>query len=184
MLPQDQLQLDQGGFVITDQEMCTNIPGVTAAGDIRSKKFRQIVNAAGEGAVALLSIEEYLGSRGDFSMPSGDRMTFPPRVLFNLLLALLLLCTLGAVPRRGSAGYGAVMSLTQSPEALAMEAMDDYRVGKYVSALEKFSEILDRYPFSPQAMLAELKSADCHYFRGELEEAKQFYQQFIDMHPT
>jgi thioredoxin reductase (NADPH) len=42
--------------------MCTKLPAVFAAGDIRSKNFRQIVNAAGEGATAELSTEHYLGN--------------------------------------------------------------------------------------------------------------------------
>jgi len=60
ILPMDQLQTDADGFVITDTEMETSIPGVYAAGDIRSKNFRQIINAAGEGANAELSAEQYL----------------------------------------------------------------------------------------------------------------------------
>jgi len=60
MLPMDQLQVDEEGFIITDTEMQTSIPGVYAAGDIRSKNFRQIINAAGEGATAELSAEQYL----------------------------------------------------------------------------------------------------------------------------
>ena len=62
VLPLDQLKTDEGGFIITDAEMQTGLPGVFAAGDIRSKNFRQIVNAAGEGAVAELSAEQYLGN--------------------------------------------------------------------------------------------------------------------------
>ncbi len=62
ILPLDQLKTDEGGFIITDAEMQTELPGVFAAGDIRSKNFRQIVNAAGEGAVAELSAEHYLGN--------------------------------------------------------------------------------------------------------------------------
>lgn len=59
MLPMDQLET-KDGFVVTNDEMRTNIPGVMAAGDIRSKTVRQIVNAAGEAAVALQSAEHYL----------------------------------------------------------------------------------------------------------------------------
>ncbi len=59
MLPADQLNMDKG-FVPTDHEMRTNIPGVMAAGDIRVKEVRQVVNAAGEGAVAEQAAEEYL----------------------------------------------------------------------------------------------------------------------------
>ncbi|NOQ45289.1 MAG: thioredoxin-disulfide reductase [Desulfobulbaceae bacterium] len=60
-LPLDILETDETGFIVTDSEMQTKIPGVYAAGDIRSKNFRQIVNAAGEGATAELSAEHYLG---------------------------------------------------------------------------------------------------------------------------
>lgn len=64
MLPLDQLQTDEGGFVVTDSEMaCAGLEGVFAAGDIRSKLFRQIINAAGEGANAELAAEHYLSSR-------------------------------------------------------------------------------------------------------------------------
>lgn len=59
VLPADQLTL-KNGFVVTDAEMRTNIPGVMAAGDICSKNVRQIINGAGEGAVAALSAEDYL----------------------------------------------------------------------------------------------------------------------------
>lgn len=60
MLPLADLKTDNYGFVVTDTEMQTSLPGVFAAGDIRSKNFRQIVNAAGEGATAELSAEQYL----------------------------------------------------------------------------------------------------------------------------
>ncbi len=63
-LPLDRLETDARGFVRTDQEMRTRIPGVMAAGDIRSKGVRQIVNAAGEGAVAALAAENYLHQLG------------------------------------------------------------------------------------------------------------------------
>jgi thioredoxin reductase (NADPH) len=63
-LPLDQLETDEWGFIKTDTEMQTNLPGVYAAGDIRSKKFRQIINAAGEGANAELSAEEYISHQG------------------------------------------------------------------------------------------------------------------------
>jgi thioredoxin reductase (NADPH) len=62
-LPLDQLATDSQGFIVTDDEMRTTIPGIFAAGDIRSKNFRQIVNAAGEGATAELSAEQYLGNK-------------------------------------------------------------------------------------------------------------------------
>jgi thioredoxin reductase (NADPH) len=63
LFPLDQLQTDETGFIVTDEEMATTLPGVYAAGDIRSKRSRQIINAAGEGAVAELSAEHYLGNQ-------------------------------------------------------------------------------------------------------------------------
>lgn len=62
VLPLNQLKTDEGGFIHTDTEMLTSLPGVFAAGDIRSKRSRQIINAAGEGATAELSAEHYLAS--------------------------------------------------------------------------------------------------------------------------
>jgi thioredoxin reductase (NADPH) len=60
ILPLEQLGADEFGFVITDNEMRTKVPGVMAAGDIRSKTVRQVINAAGEGAVAAIAAENYL----------------------------------------------------------------------------------------------------------------------------
>jgi thioredoxin reductase (NADPH) len=54
------IRLDANGFVVTDDNMQTSVPGVFAAGDIRSKLFRQISTAVGEGATASYAIEKYL----------------------------------------------------------------------------------------------------------------------------
>jgi len=81
-------------------------------------------------------------------------------------------------------GFDDSSTIQQSAESLAVEGMDDFTVGSYHSALEKFEEILDRYPFSPEAMLAELKAADSHYYQDNFLEAKVLYQQFEERHPT
>lgn len=47
-----QIEKDGQGFLVTDVEMRTNIPGIFAAGDIRSKLCRQVITAAGDGATA------------------------------------------------------------------------------------------------------------------------------------
>jgi thioredoxin reductase (NADPH) len=59
-LPLETLKADQWGFIPTDRECRTAVPGVMAAGDICSKTVRQVVNAAGEGAVSVLAAEAYL----------------------------------------------------------------------------------------------------------------------------
>jgi len=50
----------KNGFIVTDEAMRTNLPGVFAAGDIRHKKYRQALTAASDGAIAALSAEQYL----------------------------------------------------------------------------------------------------------------------------
>ncbi len=60
VLPLKKLKADDWGFIPADTESQTAIPGVMAAGDICSKDVRQIINAAGEGAVAVLAAEKYL----------------------------------------------------------------------------------------------------------------------------
>jgi len=53
-------ELDEAGYIVTDQKMQTSIPGLFAAGDVRSSPFRQIVVAAAEGAIAAHSAGVYI----------------------------------------------------------------------------------------------------------------------------
>ncbi len=57
------VKLDEIGFVLTDPGLQTSMPGVFAAGDIRSGATMQIASAAGEGATAALKLREYLEGR-------------------------------------------------------------------------------------------------------------------------
>lgn len=54
------LELDEAGYIITNQKMETNISGLYTAGDVRSTPFRQLVVAAGEGAIAAHSVSQYI----------------------------------------------------------------------------------------------------------------------------
>lgn len=54
------LHLDEGGYVVAGENTETEIPGVYAAGDVRTKAVRQIVTAAADGAAAAHHIEQYL----------------------------------------------------------------------------------------------------------------------------
>ncbi|MDR0623137.1 MAG: thioredoxin-disulfide reductase [Treponema sp.] len=58
------LEFDANGYIVTDQNMAAPVPGLFAAGDVRSSPFRQVVVAAGEGAVAAHKAAEYLDSLG------------------------------------------------------------------------------------------------------------------------
>ena len=53
------IEIDKFGFIPTDEELMTNVPGVFAVGDIRPKRLRQVVTAVADGAIAATSIEKY-----------------------------------------------------------------------------------------------------------------------------
>ena len=55
-----QTELDSQGYILADETTRTNLPGVFAVGDVRTKPLRQVVTAASDGAVASHFIEEYL----------------------------------------------------------------------------------------------------------------------------
>ena len=57
------MKVDERGFIITNNEMETNLPGIFAAGDVRSKTCRQVVTAVGDGAQAAHSAYLFLQKR-------------------------------------------------------------------------------------------------------------------------
>ncbi|WP_347491489.1 thioredoxin-disulfide reductase [Desulfoscipio sp. XC116] len=54
------VRLDEKGYIITDENMLTSIPGIFAAGDVRQKLLRQVVTAVADGAIAAVTAEKYL----------------------------------------------------------------------------------------------------------------------------
>lgn len=54
------VDLDQGGYVIAGEDGITSVPGIFAAGDIRTKALRQVVTAVSDGANAVFSAQKYL----------------------------------------------------------------------------------------------------------------------------
>ena len=115
------------------------------------------------------------------SSPAGTRRPLLPTLL---VCAFLLPALTGCATLNKWFGFDDESTIQKSADTLAMEGMDDFSVGKYHTARKSFEEIMDRYPFSPQAMLAELKAADSHYYQGNYQEAKVLYQQFEERHPT
>ncbi|MBF4694028.1 thioredoxin-disulfide reductase [Fusibacter ferrireducens] len=59
-LVKDMIELNELGYIQTDENMKTNIPGVFAAGDIRVKSLRQVVTATADGAIAAVQAEKYV----------------------------------------------------------------------------------------------------------------------------
>lgn len=71
------VELDEIGFVKTDDKLQTSIPGVFAAGDVRSGATMQIASAAGEGATAALIIREYLEGKLEPKSESTEPVAAP-----------------------------------------------------------------------------------------------------------
>ena len=61
----EKVEMDKGGYIITDENMKTSAGGVFAAGDIRVKLLRQVVTAAADGAIAAVMAEKYIIEGGE-----------------------------------------------------------------------------------------------------------------------
>lgn len=111
-------------------------------------------------------------------------------LLFSLLSSAIFLSGCGDLKKTfnftsiDEEGKEEKLDLNFPAKALLSKGMDDYNVGKYFTAIEFFQEILNRYPFSPEAPLAELKAADCSYYLERYQEALVLYEEFANRHPT
>lgn len=59
------LNMDDGGFIYTNENMETSVPGIFAAGDVRTTPLKQIVTAVGDAAIAVMSAEHYIENMQD-----------------------------------------------------------------------------------------------------------------------
>lgn len=114
-------------------------------------------------------------------------MTNRVQYTVHVALIILIMCLPGCAALDGAFsffGLGGGASSPDTPDSLAMEAMDEFGQGSYSDALKIFDDIKERYPFSEHSLLAELKSADCHYYLGHYAEAIVGYGDFEANHPT
>lgn len=74
-LLESRINLDEAGFVYTDEFMHTNIPGVYAAGDIRHKILRQVVTATSDGAIAAFSAEKWIRDNYEALEENGAKLS-------------------------------------------------------------------------------------------------------------
>jgi thioredoxin reductase (NADPH) len=54
------LRMDDSGYIITDENMATSIPGIFACGDVRHQLVRQITNAVGDATTAAMAASKYI----------------------------------------------------------------------------------------------------------------------------
>jgi thioredoxin reductase (NADPH) len=59
-LVKDIVKLDEQGYIITDDDMMSSVPGILAAGDVRKKAIKQIVTAVGDAATAVIAAQRYI----------------------------------------------------------------------------------------------------------------------------
>lgn len=65
-----QLEMEPGGYIITDRLMRTNVPGVFAAGEAADPHYRQVITSAGMGAAAAIQANHFLDAHVDEVLPS------------------------------------------------------------------------------------------------------------------
>ena len=70
------------------------------------------------------------------------------------------------------------------PEVLAEQGIKDLKKKNYDDAIDTFEKVRDRYPYSEQALLAQLKVADAYFYKKKYDEALQAYKEFEKLHPT
>ena len=57
------VEMDGGGYLVAGEDGKTSVPGIFAAGDVRTKQLRQIVTAVADGANCVTSVERYLNGQ-------------------------------------------------------------------------------------------------------------------------
>ncbi len=98
-----------------------------------------------------------------------------------LLLVVVLTFTFGCSTVKG---WFAKKPKDAPPDVLAEEGIKDLKKKNYEDAIVTFEKVKDRYPYSEQALLAQIKLADSYFYKKKYDEALQAYKDFEKLHPT
>ncbi len=100
---------------------------------------------------------------------------------------VLLVLTLAAFLSGCAVGkwmFGKKKPPEKPPETMAKEGVEQLKKKNYLDAAETFSKIKDRYPYSDQALVAQVKLADALYYNKKFDEAQSAYKEFEKLHPN
>ena len=98
-----------------------------------------------------------------------------------LLLVVVLTFTFGCSTVKGWFGK---KKNDAPPDVLAEQGIKDLKKKNYLDAIDTFEKVKDRYPYSEQALLAQIKLADAYFYKKKYDEALQAYKDFEKLHPT
>ena len=100
----------------------------------------------------------------------------------RFLLILTLVTMLGGCSK--IKGWFHSKKPERPPDIMAQEGLKQLKKKNYDEAIETFEKVRDRYPYSEQAILAQIKVADAYFYKKKYDEALQAYKEFEKLHPT
>jgi outer membrane protein assembly factor BamD len=106
-----------------------------------------------------------------------------PKSCLKLLLALVVVALVSNCGMFKGL-FGKKTKEDKPPDIMAEEGINQLKKKKYDDAIETFEKVRDRYPYSEQAMLAQIKVADAYFYNKKYDEALQAYKEFEKLHPT
>jgi outer membrane protein assembly factor BamD len=105
------------------------------------------------------------------------------QTIIRCLLSLLLMAfASGCSTFKG--WFGKKNPGDKPPDVMAQEGIKQLKKKNYDDAIDTFEKVRDRYPYSDQALLAQLKVADAYYYSKKYDEASHAYKEFEKLHPT
>lgn len=112
----------------------------------------------------------------------------PSRFIVGLILASTLTLTAGCGTNLVDYYFGGLFgkrssTIEKNAEQLAIDGTQAMRAKKYKDALKSFQKLKEQYPYSKYAILADLKVADAHFYKGDYGEAAIAYDEFARLHP-
>jgi outer membrane protein assembly factor BamD len=105
------------------------------------------------------------------------------KTIIRCLLSVLLVAFVsGCSTFKG--WFGKKDSADRPPDVMAQEGIKQLKKKNFDEAIETFEKVRDRYPYSDQALLAQLKVADAYFYSKKYDEAAHAYKEFEKLHPT